>query len=174
MSQKSSVNQEQLIAFLQEAEMICKHTIAEARQHNLQESIYKGHYLLGRLFVLQQNPAKAARQYRAAIAQIERILDDLVYDLSPSFLHSSWTVYEEMIALCLQQAQIEHAFSYLEQARSMALRQHLNKKASLNEKEVQGNAVPATVLRTQYELRDWQERYHYYSALLADIDTSVS
>jgi len=183
MSQKSSVNQEQLIAFLQEAEMICKHTIAEARQHNLQESIYKGHYLLGRLFVLQQNPAKAARQYRAAIAQIERLLDDLVYDLSPSFLHSSWTVYEEMIALCLQQAQIEHAFSYLEQARSMALRQYLHKSSTLARKseEQQDTLVPpvsqtssAQLLRIQQELKNWQEKYRDYSVILTNIDTSVS
>ena len=31
-----------------------------------------------------------------------------------------------------------------------------------------------TVLRIQYELREWQERYHDYSVLLADIDLSVS
>ncbi|GAC1348431.1 MAG: CHAT domain-containing protein [Ktedonobacteraceae bacterium] len=183
MSQKLSVDQEQLTALLQEAEMLCKHTIAEARQHNLQESIYKGHYLLGRLFVLQENPGKAGRQYRAAIAQIERILDDLVYDLSPTFLHSIWTVYEEMIALCLQQAQIEQAFSYLEQARSMALRQYLNKSNALRgkgeeEQEIVAASVSQSVsvqlLRVQQELKNEQERYRNYSVLLANIDTSVS
>lgn len=182
-SQKLSVDQEQRAALLQEAEMLCKQTIAEARQHNLQESIYKGYYLLGRLFVLQQNPGKATKQYRAAIAQIERILDDLVYDLSPSFLHSTWTVYEEMIALCLQQAQIEQAFSYLEQARSMALRQYLNKSSALRGKgEDQQDIVAlsasqtnsAQLLRIQQELKNWQERYRDYSVILADIDTSVS
>ncbi len=183
MSQKLSVDQEQRTALLQEAEMLCKQTVAEARQHNLQESIYKGHYLLGRLFVLQENPGKAARQYGAAIAQIERILDDLVYDLSPSFLHSTWTVYEEMIALCLQQGQIEQAFSYLEQARSMALRQYLNKPSDLRGKneEQQDIMAPsvsqtnrAQLLRIQQELKNWQERYHKYSVILANIDTSVS
>src|SRR5207302_5891163 len=29
-------------------------------------------------------------------------------------------------------------------------------------------------LRTQFELKDWQERHRYYSVLLTDIDTSVS
>lgn len=182
MSQQSGVDQEQRSALLQEAEMLCKETITGARQHNLQESIYKGHYLLGRLFVVQQNPGKAARRYRAAIAQIERILDDLVYDLSPSFLHSTWTVYEEMIALCLQQAQIEYAFGYLEQARSMALRQYLNKSSALRGKseEQQDRATPsisqtssAQLLRIQQNLKDWQERYRNYSVILADIDTSV-
>jgi CHAT domain-containing protein len=183
MSQKLNVSQQQRTAFLQEAEMLCKSTIAEARQHNLQESIYKGHYLLGRLFVLQGNPGKAARQYRAAIAQIERILDDLVYDLSPSFLHSTWMVYEEMIALCLQQAQIEQAFSYLEQARSMALRQYLNKSSILRGKSGESQVIEALsvsetsraqLLRIQQELKNGQERYRDYSVILADIDTSVS
>jgi CHAT domain-containing protein/tetratricopeptide (TPR) repeat protein len=183
MSQQLRVDQEQRSTLLQKAEMICKHTIAEARQHNLQESIYKGHYLLGRLFVLQDNPEKAARRYRAAIAHIERILDDLVYDLSPSFLHSTWTVYEEMIALCLQQAQVEHAFSYLERARSMALHQYLNKTSALQGKseEQQGTVIPsvsqtnsAQLLRIQQELKNWQEKYRDYSVILADIDTSVS
>lgn len=183
MSRKLSIDQERRTLLLQEAETLCKQTIAEARRHNLQESIYKGHYLLGRLFVLQENPGKAARQYRAAIAQIERILDDLVYDLSPSFLHSTWTVYEEMIALCLQQAQIEQAFSYLEQARSMALRQYLNKSSALRGKgEDQQDIVAPSVsqtnsaqlLRIQQELKNGQERYRDYSVILADIDTSVS
>ncbi len=183
MSQQLSLDQEQRTTLLQEAEMLCKQTIIEARKHNLQESVYKSHYLLGRLFVLQENPGKAARQYRAAIAQIERILDDLVYDLSPSFLHSTWTVYEEMIALCLQQSQVERAFSYLERARSMALHQYLNKSSALRgeSEEQQGTVAPsvsqtssAQLLRIQKELKNWQEKYRDYSVILAEIDTSIS
>jgi CHAT domain-containing protein len=183
MSQQLSADREQRTTLLQEAEMLCKQTIIEARKYNLQESVYKSHYLLGRLFLLRLNPGKAARQYRAAIAHIERILDDLIYDLSPSFLHSTWTVYEEMIALCLQQSQVERAFSYLERARSMALHQYLNKSSALRGKseEQQGTVAPsdsptssAQLLRIQKELKSWQEKYRDYSVILADIDTSVS
>src|SRR5258708_22484149 len=118
---------------LQEAILLCKEIISQAHQYHLQEEMYKSYYLLGQIYALQENPTKAARYYSAAIAQIERILDDLVYDLSPLFLQSTWAVYEDMIALCLQQARIERAFVYLEQARSMALRQYLNKsRATLN------------------------------------------
>jgi CHAT domain-containing protein len=166
---------EQQTTLLQEATSLCNRVILQARQYNLQEEIYKSHYLLGRIFSLQHNLSKAAKHYGAAIAQIERILDDLVFDLSPSFLHTTWSVYEDMIALCLQQSQPEHAFYYLEQARSMALRQHLSRsEATLNKKEREGNDVSATVLRTQYEFRDWQEQHRKYSVLLADIDTSLS
>jgi CHAT domain-containing protein len=183
MSQQLSLDQEQRTALWIEAEVLCKHIIAKARQYNLQESIYKGHYLLGQLYVLQDNPGKATRRYRAAIAHIERILNDLVYDLSPSFLHSTWTVYEEMIVLCLQQAQIELAFGYLEQARSMALRQYLDKSSALRgmserqQDEVAPSAsqtVNVQLLRIQQELKNWQERYHNYSVILANIDTSIS
>jgi CHAT domain-containing protein len=183
MSQHVSVTQEQRTALLQEAEMLCKDIIAEARKRNLQESIYKGHFLLGRLFVLQENSGKAGGQYKAAIAHVERILDDLVYDLSPSFLQSTWSVYDEMIALCLQQAQTEQAFNYLEQARSMALRQYLDRSSALQEKsdELQDIVVlsvsqtsRAQLLRIQQELKNWQERYRDYSVILTDIDTSIS
>jgi CHAT domain-containing protein len=183
MSQQLNVSQDQRTTLLQEAEILCKQTIIEARKHNLQESIYKSHYLLGRLFILQEKPGKAARQYRAAITHIERILDDLVYDLSPAFLHSTWTVYEEMIALCLQQSQFELAFGYLEQARSMSLRQYLVKSSPLQgisqeqrDEESLSASQTANVqlLRIQQELKNWQERYHNYSALLANIDTSIS
>ncbi len=183
MAQQVSIDHDQRTMFLQQAEVHCKQTIIEARKHNLQESIYKSHYLLGRLFVLQKNLGKAARQYRAAIAHIERILDDLVYDLSPAFLHSTWIVYEEMIVLCLQQSKIERAFSYLERARSMALHQYLNKSKTLREKseEQQGSLAfsfsqtgSAQLLRIQTELKNWQEKYRDYGVILADIDTSVS
>jgi len=160
--------------FLQEAMLLCKQVTLQARQHNLQEEIYKCHYLLGRIFSLQENLSKGAKHYAAAIAQVERILDDLIFDLSPSFLNTAWSVYEDMIALCLQQSQVERAFCYLEQARSMALRQHLSRsKASQNKKEQKGEIVP-TLLRTQSELKEWQALHRHYSVLLAEIDTSVS
>ncbi|TME06911.1 MAG: CHAT domain-containing protein [Chloroflexi bacterium] len=164
-------------AFLQEALLLCKQVVSQARQYNLQEEAYKSHYLLGRLYVLQGSPGKAARHYGVAIARIERILNDLVYDLSPAFLQSTWAVYEDMISLCLQHAQAERAFTYLEQARSMALRQYLNKSktiatATLERDEHTSLATVhqhnATLLRTRYELRDEQEQYRYYSLLLAD------
>jgi CHAT domain-containing protein len=170
---------EQQAVLLQEALLLGKTVALQAHQHNLQEEVYKSHYLLGRLFALQRNTMKATRHYGAAIAQIERILDNLAYDLSPSFLHSTWVVYEDMIALCLQQSQFERAFSYLERARSMALHQYLKKSNILqSRREDQENvafppvshANSAVLLRTQQEFNDWQERHRQYSTLLADVD----
>jgi CHAT domain-containing protein len=176
--------QEQQIKILQEAVLLGKQAASEARKYNLQEQVYKSLHLLGRLTALCGNPANAARYYQAAIAQIERILDNLVYDLSPSFLRTAWTVYEDMITLCLQQSQPERAFSYLERARSIALRQYLNRAQTfLNESGAAGETVAtpalqvtsagAALLRTQHELREWQQKYHDYGARLADIDTST-
>ena len=42
------------------------------------------------------------------------------------------------------------------------------------ENEQAGKAVSPMVLRTQYELRDWQEQHRKYSTLLAEIDPSLS
>jgi CHAT domain-containing protein len=176
-------NKEQQSTRLQEAISLCKEIYSQAHQYHLQEEVYRSYYLLGQIFALQEDFTKAARYYGAAIAQIERILDDLVYDLSPSFLQSTWAVYEDMIALCLQQAQIERAFSYLEQARSMALRQYLNKSRATQSGSIEQEDTAsasllqqnnAAILRAQHELRDEQEQHRYYSVLLADIDLSVS
>jgi CHAT domain-containing protein len=175
--------EEQQANLLQEAILLCKQITLQARQHHLQEEVYKSQYLLGRLFALQGDAPRAMRHFGAAIAQIERILDDLVFDLSPSFLHTAWTVYEDMIALCLQQGKTELAFNYLERARSMALRQYLNTSKSMfdesteqrdNISPLELKTVSATKLRLQHELASWQKDYRDYSALLAQIDTSVS
>jgi CHAT domain-containing protein len=185
-AQQADLNQEkeQQASLLQEAVVLCKQVALQSRQHYLQEEVYKSHYLLGKLFALQGDTTRAARHLGAAIAQIEHILDDLLFDLSPSFLRIAWKVYEDMIAFCLQQGQADLAFSYLERARSMALRQYLNiARTSPGEREVpEGNtlsspdiqASSATNLRIQHELKVWQERYRDYSVLLAQIDTSVS
>ena len=173
--------QEQQTALLHEALAICKQNALLAHRHNLQEEVYKIHYHLGKLYALQGNPVKASKHHDAAIVQIERILDDLAYDLSPSFLRTTWAVYEDTIALCLEQSQFERAFAYLEQARSMSLRQHLNKSKGSQDKKVTGNsnnafvlANRALLLRTQQELERWQEKYRDYSVLLKNIDTLAS
>src|SRR6266487_3030229 len=174
-ARQPGILQQQQTALLQEAMSLCRQAISQARQHNLQGEIYKGHYLLGGIFALQNNLLKATKHYAAAIGQIERILDDLVFDLSPSFLHTTWAVYEDMIALRLQQSQPEMAFYYLEQARSIALRQYLRRSAATIQKDEQaGEVISPTVLRTQYELRDWQEKHRKYSTLLEEIDPSDS
>ena len=181
--QSVGCNEKHQSMYLQEATNLCEEATRTARRHNLQEQAYKSQYLLGRIAMIQEDLGKAAKHYQASIDHIERILSNLVYDLSPSFLHTTWTVYEDMIALCLQQGRVKRAFSYLERARSVALRQYLNKsRLFLNEKEVHkdNTSTPvlqaniATVLRTQSELKEWQEKYRNYSVLQAAIDTTVS
>jgi CHAT domain-containing protein len=172
---------EQQPTIIQEATTLCKAVTARARQNNLQEEAYKSQYLLGRLAVIQEDTRKAVAHYRTAITQIERILDDLVYDLSPSFLHTRWAVYEEMISLCLSQGKIEQAFSYLERARSMALRQYLDtSRTALSKEKKQENDVSsslanrAAMLQIEHELKECQQEYHRYSAQLASIDDEGS
>ncbi len=184
-AQQAKVQQKeaQQATLLQEAIPLCKRIALQAHRHNLQEEVYKSQYLLGRLFALQENIRKAARHYAAAIVQIERILDNLAYDLSPSFLHTTWAVYEDMIDLCLHQSQVESAFSYLERARSMALHQYINKSIAIQDRREERDGISsssvsqinsASILRMQQELKDLQEKYRRYSTLLVDIDTLSS
>lgn len=182
---QASINKQQTRynALLEEAMQLCKRVALQSRQLRLQEEVYKSQYLIGKLFALQGNVQKAKRHYGAAIAQIERILDDLLYDLSPPFLHATWAVYEDMIALCLEQGYSDQAFSYLERARSMALRHYLNTaKTALHEKReaadglssLAARANTVAILQIRGELKIWQDRYRDYSTLLTHVDTSVS
>lgn len=160
---------------LEEAALLGRQTMATARQYHLQEEVYKSHALMGRIFALEDDPARTVKQYRLAVSQIERILENLVYDLSPSFLRSTWSVYEELIAAYLRQGQYEQAFNYLERARSLTLRQYLHKLKVFSEEHMRsGQALSLAGLRIQKELKDWQERYHDYTVLMTEIDTSVS
>lgn len=174
---KVEQGKEQQSPYIQEAMSLCEWIISQARQHNLQGELYKSLYLLGRLWFLQGDFVNASSHYTAAISQIDQILDDLIYDLSPSFLYKTWVVYEDMINLCLQQGQIEPAFGYLEQARSMALRQYINK---FDWKQIDTidpsikNANKAIVLRLQKELEDWQGLYRDFSATMTNLDSSTS
>jgi len=164
-------------AWLQEAVQLCKHLAKIAHKHNLQEATYKSYYFLGRIASFQGNVRQTGRYYRAAIAQIELILDDLLYDLSPAFLRTTWAVYVDMIAFCLEQGHVERAFTYLEQARSMALRQYLSPLRETKE-QYNGDAsvsiMRLTRLRIQGELKNWQDSYRHYSTLLSHFDPSVS
>lgn len=171
---QTEFNNDRRDILLEEGMTLCKEIINQARQSNLQEITYKGYYLLGRLGYLYGDGAKATRYYISAIAQIERMLDDLHYDLSPAFLYETWTVYADTISLYLEQSKIEQAFNYLERARSTALRQYLSSSHKQKTSEEQQRLVKnsAAMLKLQQELRDWQERYRDYSILLAQLDTT--
>jgi CHAT domain-containing protein/tetratricopeptide (TPR) repeat protein len=173
-TRRTNAEQEQE-RLLNEATLLCKEATARARQHNLQEQVYKGQHLFGRVAELRGNIPLATRHYQAAIAQIERILPGLAHDLSPAFLHTAWTVYEDMIALYLRQKKAQQAFSCLERARSVVLRRYLHKSRMITGSKqhttpaaTEFQAKSAALLQTQRELADWQREYRKYSRKLAN------
>lgn len=174
---------EQRMLLLQQALVPGKLATLQARKHHLQEEVYRSQSLLGRLLALQGEYTKALRRYRASIKQIEHMLKDLLYDLSPSFLSTAWAVYAETIALYVQLSQNESAFHYLERARSMALRQYLKRSPthlSLHAEVAAAMPSPellknnALIRRTREDLEAWQERYRRQSKLLAELDGDIS
>ncbi|HJT57199.1 MAG TPA: CHAT domain-containing protein, partial [Ktedonobacteraceae bacterium] len=159
---------------IEEAAQLCEHIVQIAHEHNLQEAAYKSYHLLGRISLLRGQMQKASQYYQAAITEIEHILSDLVYDLSPAFLHTAWIVYADMIALCLQQNRGARAFRYLERGRSMALHQYLSGTRQHGSPSAPPPARQMEFVRIQAELENWQERYRKYSTLLTHFDASVS
>ncbi len=172
--------QDERFSSLQEATLLCEKATRQARQYNLQEHVYKGQHLLGQIALLQGDIRRATRCYKVAIAQIERILDNLTHDLSPAFLKTAWLVYEDMIALLLQQGQVIDAFGYLEQARSIVLQQYLTKQRTLHNETRQPEQSAASqerrvaVLRVQQELEEWQQEYRKYSQQLASYTDAMA
>lgn len=181
---KAHLKKDQQDQLLLQAIAICKQAIEQASLHHLQEAGYRSHHLLGQIYVEQGDDRKAAWRFKAAIVQIERILDDLAFDLSPAFLRRAWRAYKDMIMLCLrQEGQEERAFGYFERVRSLSLQQHLRAAKSppgrregeecispVSESQTAG----AAVLRMQQELKELQEDYRTFSNLLTQIDTTVS
>lgn len=176
-------NNPQREVLLQEALLYGKRAALQSRRAHLQEEMYRSQFLIGQIFALQGNSPKALLHYQAAIRQIERILEDLQYDLSPSFLRTAWTVYAETIILCLQQGKSSSAFHYLERARSMALRQYLHRSHTTPDEQgepyeeealQERQEKQAAQLRMQAQLQTWQERHRNYSVLLGQLDPSVS
>ena len=181
---RTRLEKEQQGKLLLNAVALCKQAVEQASLHHLREEVYRSHHLLGRIYAEQGDDRKAAWRFKAAIVQIERILDDLAFDLSPAFLRRAWKVYKDMIVLCLrQEGEEERAFGYFERVRSLSLRQHLRAtKTPSGSREgeefispsPESQAAGAAVLRMQQELKEWQEEYHKYSKLLTQIDTTVS
>jgi CHAT domain-containing protein/tetratricopeptide (TPR) repeat protein len=156
---------------------LCRQAIHQASQHELRAGTYRGYWLLGQLAMLQGQTARAWRYHRMAIAQVEEMLENLRYDLSPAFLHTVWPLYENAVYLSLQQKQTARALNYLERVRSHALRQYLHKsltqQSSISTPQTQGALLAngASILRAQQELKDWQNTYRHYTTLLRNQET---
>ncbi|HEX7735115.1 MAG TPA: CHAT domain-containing tetratricopeptide repeat protein [Ktedonobacteraceae bacterium] len=157
-------------SLFEEAMSLCRQVIHQASQHRLQEGEYRGYWLLGQLALLQGKTSRAWHYHRMAIVRVEEMLENLRYDLSPAFLHTVWPLYENAVYLSLQQKEIARALTYLERARSYALRQYLHRAQA---RQTEGALAPtgAPLLRLQQELKDWQNTYRHYSMLLLNQET---
>lgn len=92
---------------------------------------YRGHHLLGRAAAATAELATAGIHYAEAIAQVERLRSRLMLEFRTSYVEDKMAVYEDAIALCLQQEQVEQAFSYVERAQSRGLHDLLAQRLDL-------------------------------------------
>ncbi|WP_126581518.1 CHAT domain-containing protein [Tengunoibacter tsumagoiensis] len=163
-------------AYQQEVRALTQEVIEFTRRYILREEGYRALYLLGQMAALEEHYAEAESYYEAAIEQIEQILENLVVDLLPAFLHSTWKVYEAMIALGLQQRRLAFAFQYLERARSLALRHYFVATQPDEQIRYEPSEIvlrqekQAELLRIQTEFHEWQARYRRSSQQLESFD----
>jgi len=101
------------------------HLIAEALQVgeklNIPTVRYQGYALLGALAAAQGDVETAKKQFELAIQEVEQLRGRLMIEFRVSFLEGKEALYEDMVELCIDQAQSILALEYAERAKSRAL-----------------------------------------------------
>ncbi len=83
---------------------------------------WRANWILGQAAARQNQPDEALARYRAAIAQVESIQQDLLADdLQAGFLADKLIAYEGLVQLCLEMGLSGEAFEIVERARSSVL-----------------------------------------------------
>lgn len=88
---------------------------------------FQAHFLMGQIHEAAQCPREAYDSYQASRSALEALRSSVqAEELKIAFMKNRVEVYERLIELCLngnsEHASIEEAFSYIEEARSRALR----------------------------------------------------
>jgi CHAT domain-containing protein len=92
---------------------------------------YSAHVLLGRVMEARQDLRRAAREYHAAAATVERVQRGLTVTLRPGFLEDKGEALHALIRLHLQDGRTGCALQTLERAKSQVLLGYLANRESL-------------------------------------------
>jgi CHAT domain-containing protein len=121
----------------------------------------QAHHVLGRVAETQGDSAAALSEYAAAVADLERVQSRLATELRVEFLGDKLALFHDAIDACLRAGQPEHAFAYLERAKSRALADYLTSSADVR---VRGDDPAEQALLDELaELRD--EHHWFYTRL---------
>jgi CHAT domain-containing protein len=103
-----------------------------AQQLNVPSLRYTSHLLLGKVAESESRNARAARQYQAAAATIERVQSGLTITLRPGFLEDKAEAWRALVALQLRAGQIGNAFETLEHSKAQVLLGYLLNREHLH------------------------------------------
>jgi CHAT domain-containing protein/tetratricopeptide (TPR) repeat protein len=90
-------------------------------QQQLPSLTFPAHHLLAQLAEYQGQPRLALEACDQAIQDLERLCGRLMVEFRASFVEDKQSVYEDAVALCLEQKLDERGLDYAERARSRAL-----------------------------------------------------
>jgi CHAT domain-containing protein/tetratricopeptide (TPR) repeat protein len=102
-----------------------------ARRCNALPLRYSAHLLLGRVAEVQGLPLRAAREFSAAFATIERVQRGLTITLRPGFLEDKGEAVRHLIGLHLEAGRAARAFETLERERAQVLLSYLTDREQL-------------------------------------------
>jgi CHAT domain-containing protein len=106
--------------------------LSVAQQYRVPALRYKAHLLLGQVAEAQNKYRRAAQQYQAAMATINRVQRGLTLTLRPDFLEDKSEASRHLITLYLQTGQIGKAFEALENAKTQNWLAYLNHQGRLH------------------------------------------
>ncbi len=109
----------------EEARSECAQALAQVERLDSPVLTFQAHFLMGEIEEAQENPAAAQHHYRSAQKALETLRSSLRgEELKISFMRNRLAVYERLVSLCLAgQGSSADAWSYMEQAKSRALRE---------------------------------------------------
>lgn len=141
--------------------------LAIARRCHALPLRYSAHLLLGRAAEAGGQPLRAAREFGAAFATIERVQRGLTITLRPGFLEDKGEAVRHLIGLHLAAGRTARALETLERARAQALLSYLTDRDQLRwVRDERGQALIA-------ELERLREEHQWFYRLAQDTPDSA-
>ena len=105
--------------------------LAIATAHNLPTLTHQGYHLQGTLAARQSDPAAALAAWQNGIAALEQLYGRLMLEYRADFAQDKMRLYEDIVALYLEQGQPEAGLNFAERAKSRALHDLLANRLDL-------------------------------------------
>jgi CHAT domain-containing protein len=106
---------------LTEMEPLLGEALQVGQANHIAALTYAAHTILGKLAERQGDPLKAMSEYDQAIQDLEKLRGRMMIEFRADFLEDKQSLYEDMVALCIDLGHSEEGFQYAERAKSRAL-----------------------------------------------------